>query len=759
MVQNATDSVQWDEYPVIGQNRGNARTIAVSATWRSDNDVYDAESWTQQGNYSPTYHVWIKNDTSSANFVNDSDNPITIETFAVSIDNRYDFALTGDTSTTPIAANSNRNLNGNLTGATGTNSYQLTVSWRGDHHDDNSTVISWKETKNGVTTTRTYSESDSFETTTDIYYIDADTELSDFVVTMDSDTPAPVTYQIIFGMVTTGGTRVAGNLTYNINEGGDIAATMTPTKTVTGIPNGATVTYVMSCLSSGSWLKYSGSTVINGENQVIDGIAVPDSFKFNVRSYATPDSENNVFRVDYLTKNGANGSEVVTCISGAMETITINLGSNYVTTSDDYFRYTVTKIGGRINISGWDMTGTNGNTTNASTTALNNQYLYNINIPLGRAGDIYVSYRGTYPSPTEYTGTIYFNAGGASNWSSCNIYVDDQRVLDGALVNDSGTFTYTSLGESFMCSLGGGLGDGEKYKRFSMEILDNDDNQLWSGACRYLYTSSIDFTGVTLTARQLDGSHWFLYDMPQYGDIRIYAENYSGNIVPGDITNFRLMATWSNLKIGTEYVIALPNGMTYNNSASITIPINSTNGSNGYYVNVAPNTGTSATGTDVYYTVNGTATDVNNDVIHARCTIIHEYKQAGGGGPIIRLVSSDSIPVPASDYGANVIWGNLPNDELTINIEANNCTRVYIVWDSDIGIGSFNLAGASDGSGHYYIENDNYIVPSSSQITFSLTTDVSRQIYDPENDYSGYLHLTGYDANDNSVSIEIYFAP
>jgi hypothetical protein len=158
-------------------------------------------------------------------------------------------------------------------------------------------------------------------------------------------------------------------------------------------------------------------------------------------------------------------------------------------------------------------------------------------------------------------------------------------------------------------------------------------------------------------------------------------------------------------------------------------------------------------------TVNGTATDVNNDVIHARCTIIHEYKQAGGGGPIIRLVSSDSIPVPASDYGANVIWGNLPNDELTINIEANNCTRVYIVWDSDIGVGSFNLAGASDGSGHYYIENDNYIVPSSSQITFSLTTDVSRQIYDPENDYSGYLHLTGYDANDNSVSIEIYFAP
>jgi len=177
-------TISWTGLTVL-PNTGSSRAIRITATWEEDSDITDYQEWQQYGGYVPAYHVWIEDSTTSAEFHNLSLSSITVENFVVYIDGNVDFTTTGT-----VPSQSVSSLYGDLTGNTGTSSYQLTVSWSGDSHNNNTTTISWIETVNGVSTKREYTL-ESMETTTDTYYITGDTELSDFVITMDSEVPEP----------------------------------------------------------------------------------------------------------------------------------------------------------------------------------------------------------------------------------------------------------------------------------------------------------------------------------------------------------------------------------------------------------------------------------------------------------------------------------------------------------------------------------------------------------------------------------------
>jgi hypothetical protein len=395
---------------------------------------------------------------------------------------------------------------------------------------------------------------------------------------------------------------------------------MTPTHTITGFSSGDVVNYIITPLSSNNYLMYSGTTTMGNSDKSVDGVAVPNSFVVKFKPYSTTDSQTNIFRLDYTSANGASGYKTIECQNGSQGTATIVLDSNYITDSSDYFRYTVTKTAGSINITGWDMSGSHAQETNVTTAQLNNQYLNNIGICNGHAANIILSYRGTYSS---YSRTIYFLANDATDLSSCNIILDSTKVLEGATAEDSGTFTATTSSQSFLCKIAGGIGDGGKYRRFFMEIEHRDGNIIWSGPCRYLCGGSEDFSGVTLTASDLNGSTWMLEDTT-YANLGMY---FYPSSISGTQTSSTLYVSWSGLKTNTTITISLPEGMKYGNSSTITIPNISTSGNNNYNVTVPANTGTTSGGSSKTYEAIATGTDSIGFGITGKAELVQSYER------------------------------------------------------------------------------------------------------------------------------------
>lgn len=430
-----------------------------------------------------------------------------------------------------------------------------------------------------------------------------------------------LTHKLTLGWLDTSNTRQAGLVKISINGGAySTDSYMTPTHTITGFSSGDVVNYIITPLSSNNYLMYSGTTTMGDSDKSVDGVAVPNSFVVKFRPYSTTDSQTNIFRLDYTSANGASGYKTIQCQSGSQGTATIVLDSNYITDSSDYFKYTVTKTAGNINITGWDMSGSHAQETNVTTTQLNNQYLNSIGICNGHAANIILSYRGTY---SYYTGTVYFQANDATNWSSCNIILGSKAVLEGINAEDSGTFTATTSSQSFLCKIGGGIGDSKKYRRFFMEIEHRDGQIIWSGPCRYLYGTDGDFSGVTLTASDLNGSTWMLTDTT-YAGLNMY---FSPSSISGTQISSTLYVSWWGLKSNTTITVSLPEGMKYGNSSTITIPNISASGNTNYYVTVPANTGTTSGGSSKTYEAIATGTDSDGFGITGKAKLVQSYER------------------------------------------------------------------------------------------------------------------------------------
>lgn len=429
------------------------------------------------------------------------------------------------------------------------------------------------------------------------------------------------TYNLTLGWIDTSDTRQSGLVKVSINGGAYSSDSyMTPTHTITGLSSGDVVNYIITPLSTNNYLMYSGTTTMGNSNKSVDGVAVPNSFVIKFKPYSTTDSQTNIFRLDYTSANGASGYKIIECQTGSQGSATIVLDSNYITDSSDYFEYTVSKTAGSINITGWDISGSHVQETNVSTAQLNNQYLHSIGICNGHAANIILSYRGTYSS---YTGTIYFQATDATDWSSCNIILGSTKVLDGVIAEESGTFTATTSSQSFSCKIGGGIGDGKKYRRFFMEIEHRDGEIIWSGPCRYLYETSEDFSGVTLTANDLNESTWILTDVT-YAGLDMY---FSPNSISGTQISSTLYVSWSGLKTNTTITVSLPNEMKYGNSSTITIPNISASGNANYHVTVPVNTGTTSGGSSKTYEAIATGTDSIGFRITGKAELVQSYER------------------------------------------------------------------------------------------------------------------------------------
>ena len=305
------------------------------------------------------------------------------------------------------------------------------------------------------------------------------------------------------------GTRQSGAITYRINNGTPINASMTPQHVVSGVSSGSTINYTMYSAAGGNFLKYSGTVTVTG-NTHVQGVAVPDAFVVNIAPYNTPDSKTNIFSIIYSTYHGATGTTTITC-SGASGTTTISLGTGYTTTNSDYMSYTVAKAGGSINISGWYMSGTNGSASNVSFDVLNNEKLNEMSIVQGKPADITLRYNGTYPG---LSGTINWDAVDATkeSWKECDIELNQSVIFGTTNVHDTGTFYYSNSSDTFECSLSGGIGDGQAYRNHTLRIMSSNGDMLFSGSCALIYRFSQTYQGVILTAAQLNGSTWYLSD-------------------------------------------------------------------------------------------------------------------------------------------------------------------------------------------------------------------------------------------------------
>jgi hypothetical protein len=169
------------------------------------------------------------------------------------------------------------------------------------------------------------------------------------------------------------------------------------------------------------------------------------------------------------------------------------------------------------------------------------------------------------------------------------------------------------------------------------------------------------------------------------------------------------------------------------------------------------NTGSVPTGSDITYTIRATATDVNSDTISGSGTIIHQYYYYSA--PTIQLMQSSSF-IPLSTSYANVHWGELPNEDLEIRIQCNDCSEIYISWDSELEFVMFHLTDAIDLSGHYYVENNQTFYPNYSGGMVTLLTDVTKQISEAsQSSCQGSLRLEGKNSYGDITTIEIYFTP
>lgn len=360
------------------------------------------------------------------------------------------------------------------------------------------------------------------------------------------------------------------------------------------------------------------------------------------------------------------------------------------------------------------------------------------------------------------TGNITLDCSNATNYESVSILLNGNTIVTSTVPEpQSSTFTYTSAAQTFEIGMGSALGDGNRYKRFAVRIEDKNGNTLYDDTCRYLYpNSNPDYAGRTLTAAQLNGSVWYLYNLSNWGDITIHPSSpqtgVSGSTVSGNRSNVTIQINWSGLSNGTM-TVSLPDNMTYDGSNTITIPINSSNGNVTRLVSMPANTGSVPTGSDITYTIRATATDVNSDTISGDGTIIHQYYYYSA--PTIQLMESTSL-IPISTGYTSVQWGQLTSDELEINIQCNDCSEIYIYWDSELEINMFYLTNATDSSGNNYVENKQTFYPTYPGGMVTLLTDVSKQI--SEASYStceGNLTLEGKNSYGDITTITISFAP
>ena len=156
-----------------------------------------------------------------------------------------------------------------------------------------------------------------------------------------------------------------------------------------------------------------------------------------------------------------------------------------------------------------------------------------------------------------------------------------------------------------------------------VEIEHRDGQIIWSGPCRYLYGTDGDFSGVTLTANDLNGSIWMLTDTT-YAGLDMY---FSPSSISGTQISSTLYVSWSGLKTNTTITVYLPDGMKYGNSSTITIPNISTTGNTNYYVTVPTNTGATSGGSSKTYEAIATGTDSDGFEITGKAKLVQSYEQ------------------------------------------------------------------------------------------------------------------------------------
>ena len=502
LVQNATDSVQWDEYPVIGQNQGDARTIAVSATWRSDNDVYDAKSWTQDGNYHPPViqpKVWIAPDTTTINVQNDCDVQISLEEFTVYIDNAIDFDVTGDTLN--VSANDDADFTGNFNKITGNTGYYITASWRGDHQNINTSVLSWDETVNGVTTRKTCTFNDNFEPTTDVYNIEADTELSNFKLTVDAEvTP---TYSVRFVCP-----KLADVIRFTTNGGSERSNGGVTNWTINGFYNGDVISYTA---TKSGYSDVAGTATVNGADLVIN-IDFQNESTVPIRLYYTKetnDSKSYVISAKLMTVDNTWSQTLTGQTSTSDNTakmFTFNVPESKTGKS---FTYVFTKIGGdsydSVEFGGPYFPGVSEDT------------LSDLNTSIGSTSFSSLDY-ATLKFEVCYsiTGEITLNAENATlDYSSLEIYQDGVSYMTFAGPHGHGDITCAITYDKCIASIsskvyiGGGILDTAKYNNFYIQIYSSKGGTvLYSGPAAGLVKA--EGGGISLTPSQLDDSYWLL---------------------------------------------------------------------------------------------------------------------------------------------------------------------------------------------------------------------------------------------------------
>lgn len=502
LVENATDSVQWNEYPVIGQNQGDARTIAVSATWRSDNDVYDAKSWTQDGNYHPPViqpKVWIAPDTTTINVQNDCDVQISLEEFTVYIDNAIDFDVTGDTLN--VSANDDADFTGNFNKITGNTGYYITASWRGDHQNINTSVLSWDETVNGVTTRKTCTFNDNFEPTTDVYNIEADTELSNFKLTVDAEvTP---TYSVRFVCP-----KLADVIRFTTNGGSERSNGGVTNWTINGFYNGDVISYTA---TKSGYSDVAGTATVNGADLVIN-IDFQNESTVPIRLYYTKetnDSKSYVISAKLMTVDNTWSQTLTGQTSTSDNTakmFTFNVPESKTGKS---FTYVFTKIGGdsydSVEFGGPYFPGVSEDT------------LSDLNTSIGSTSFSSLDY-ATLKFEVCYsiTGEITLNAENATlDYSSLEIYQDGVSYMTFAGPHGHGDITCAITYDKCIASIsskvyiGGGILDTAKYNNFYIQIYSSKGGTvLYSGPAAGLVKA--EGGGISLTPSQLDDSYWLL---------------------------------------------------------------------------------------------------------------------------------------------------------------------------------------------------------------------------------------------------------
>ena len=391
------------------------------------------------------------------------------------------------------------------------------------------------------------------------------------------------------------------------------------TWTSTGFSDGDTISYTA---TKSGYDTVTGTATINGSDLTINISFVESTRDLTIHYLKNTDDNRNYTVVTTLATTDGSWTESMTGDTGSVDggktwKIVVPGKQTGKTFTISFSQLTATLFD-RVSFGGPHLNGITANSLTELNEALSSYTFDNLDYTTLNFGTQHM-----------LTGTVTLDCSDATNYERVSILLDGNAIVTSTVPEpQSSAFTYTSTTQTFEIGMGSALGDGDKYKRFAVRIEDKDGNTLYDDTCRYLYPHSPDYMGEIRTAAQLNGSVWHLYNLSNWGDITIHPATpqtgVSGSIVSGNRSNVTIQISWSGLSSGTM-TVSLPENMTYDGSSIITIPISSTNGNVTRLVNMPANTGTVPTGSDITYTINATATDVNSDIISGGGTIIHQY--------------------------------------------------------------------------------------------------------------------------------------